>query len=105
MIVDLAIHLFDLPEVALQDYDLTGGGIREFAADQAGYLGRVADRVDKLLADGWAVKIAHSHLEAQHPHVTSYAEAVERLRRLHIEEEAVTDIAAWSDAGERLTPP
>ena len=105
MIVDIAIHLFAIPEFELQEYDLTGDGIREFAAKQTSYLGGVADTVDKLLADGWAVNIAQSHLKAQHPHVTSYAEAVERLRRLHIEEGAVEDVAEWSDAGERLTPP
>jgi hypothetical protein len=29
---------------------------------------------------------------------------VARLKRLHIEEDAITDIARWSDQGERLTP-
>jgi hypothetical protein len=29
---------------------------------------------------------------------------VARLKRLHIEEDAITDIAEWSDEGERLTP-
>ena len=103
MYVDIAIHLFGLPEFELQSYDLTGPGIRDFAADMGQRLGAVAGIVEKLLDDGWSVKIARSNLEARHPEVNSYAEAVRRLKRLNIEED-VTDIAEWSDAGERLTP-
>jgi hypothetical protein len=34
----------------------------------------------------------------------SYADAVARLKRLNIEEGAITDIAGWSDEGKRLWP-
>ncbi len=104
MYVDLAIHLFGLPEFELQSYDLTGPGIRDFAAGMGQRLGAVADIVEKLLDDGWSVKVVRSNLEARHPEVTSCTEAVRRLKRLNIEEEDVTDIAEWSDRGERLTP-
>lgn len=105
MYVDIAICLFFLPEIELQEYDLTGAGIREFAADLDQRLGAVADVVEKLLDDGWSVEIVRNNLEARHPEVNTCAEAVHRLKRLNIEEEEdVTDIAEWSDQGERLTP-
>lgn len=104
MYVDIAIHLFGLPEFEIQSYDLTGSGIREFAADLRQRLGAVADVVEKLRNDGWTVKVVASNLEARHAEVSTHAQAVTRLNRLHIEEEDVTDIAEWSDVGERLTP-
>jgi hypothetical protein len=105
MYVDIAIHLFFLPDIELEDYDLTAGGVREFADDLAGWLGLVADVVDKLLDDGWSVMVVRNNLEARHPEVGSYAEALERLRRLQIEEDRdVTDIAEWRDDGKRLWP-
>jgi hypothetical protein len=39
-----------------------------------------------------------------HPEVGTYEEAVARLKRLDIEEDAITDIAEWSDEGKRLWP-
>jgi hypothetical protein len=102
--VDIAIHLFFLPEIELQDYDLTGAGIREFVADLGQRLGAVADVVETLRADGWTVKVVANNLEVRHAEVSSQAEAAARLKRLHIEEGTITDIAEWSDQGERLTP-
>ena len=63
MYVDLAIHLFGLPEFELQSYDLTSPGIRDFAADMGQRLGAVADIVEKLLDDGWSVKVVRSNLD------------------------------------------
>jgi hypothetical protein len=103
--VDIAIHLIGLPEVELADYDLTPEGIRECAADLSQRLGAVADTVERLQSDGWAVQIIRNSREARHPQVSTHSEAVERLRRLHIDEDTVTDIAEWNDRGERLTPP
>ena len=57
-----------------------------------------------LHGDGWAVKVVANNLEARHSEVEAYAEVVGRLKRLNIEEDAITDIAEWSDQGERLTP-
>ena len=106
MYVDIAICLFFLPEIELQEYDLTGAGLRRYAADLRHRLGAVGAVVDKLRGDGWVVKIVRNNLEARHPQVQTYAEAVARLNRLQLEEgRDVTDIAEWSDAGERLTPP
>jgi hypothetical protein len=45
-----------------------------------------------------------NNLEARHPEVSAYAEAVARLKRRQIEEGAITDIAGWSDDGKRLGP-
>jgi hypothetical protein len=105
MYVDIAIWLFFSPEIELEDYDLTGAGLREYAADLTERLSNVGAVVDKLLDDGWSVKIVRNNLEARHPQVKTYAEAVERLRRLEIEEDRdVTDIAEWSDDGKRLWP-
>ncbi len=105
MYVDIAIHLFFLPDIELDEYQLTGAGLREFAADLGHRIGAVADVVEKLRDDGWAVKVVANNLEARHPEVTTHAEAVARLQRLQIEEDRdVTDIAEWSDDGKRLWP-
>jgi hypothetical protein len=50
------------------------------------------------------VKVVANNLEARHPEVRTYEEAVARLKHLDIEEDAITDIAEWSNEGERLTP-
>ena len=105
MYVDLAIHLFFPPDIELDEDELTGAGLREYAADLAERLSNVGAVVDKLRGGGWAVKIVRNNLEARHPEVNTYAEAVERLKRLQIEEDRdVTDIAEWSDDGKRLWP-
>jgi hypothetical protein len=57
-----------------------------------------------LHGDGWAFKVVANNLEARHSEVEAYAEAVARLKRLQIEEDAITDIAEWSDEGRRLWP-
>src|SRR5262245_58215700 len=105
MYVDLAIHLFFLPDIELDEYELTGAGLRRYAADLGERLCDIGTVVDKLWGDGWSVKVVANNLEARHPQVKTYAEAVERLRRLEIEEDRdVTDIAEWSDDGKRLWP-
>ena len=105
MYVDIAICLFFLPEVELQEYDLTGAGLRRYAADLDQRLRDVGAVVDKLRGDGWAVNVVANNLEARHPQVKTYAEAVERLRRLDLEQDRdVTDIAEWSDDRNRLWP-
>jgi hypothetical protein len=45
-----------------------------------------------------------SEPEARHPEVNNYAAAVAWLKRLHIEEDAITDIAEWNNDGKRLWP-
>jgi hypothetical protein len=102
MYVDIAIFLFFLPEVELDEYDLTGAGLRRYAADLGQRLRGVGAVVDKLRGDGWAVKVVANNLEARHPEVRSYEEALARLKRLDIEEDAITDIAGWNDEGKRL---
>jgi hypothetical protein len=92
------------PASALDEYDLTSAGLRRYAAALGQRLGRVGAVVDRLRGDGWAVKVVANNLEARHPEVSTHAQAVARLKRLHIEEDAITDIAEWSDQGERLTP-
>ena len=105
MYVDIAICLFFPPDVELDEYDLTGAGIRRYAADLRQRLRGVGAVVDKLRSDGWTVKVVANNLEARHPEVRTYEEAVARLNRLQLEEgRDVTDIAEWSDEGERLTP-
>jgi hypothetical protein len=105
MYVDVAIHLFFLPDIELDEYELTSAGLRRYAADLGQRLRDVGAVVDKLRGDGWTVKVVANNLEARHPQVGSYAEAVERLRRLDIEEDRdVTDVAEWSDERERLWP-
>jgi hypothetical protein len=104
MYVDLAINLFFLPGVDLDEYELTGAGLRRYATDLAQRLGDIGAVVDKLRGDGWAVKVVRNNLEARHQDVKSYADAVARLKRLNIEGGAITDIAEWSDKGKRLWP-
>src|SRR4051794_31774496 len=77
---DLAIHLFSLPGYELQDYDLSGAGVRAFASDLAGRLCSAAVLIDKLQADGWLLTVFKSNLEARHPEVRTHDEAVRRLR-------------------------
>ena len=101
---NIAIHLFGPPEFELDDYELDGQGIREFAADKSAWLGTVADTVDKLIGDGWTVKVVKNSIVARHPEVRTFEDAVNRLRRLQIEDD-VTDVAEWSADGERLTAP
>ena len=50
------------------------------------------------------LKVVAKNLEARHPEVRTYEETVARLKRLDIEEDAITDIAEWSDDGKRLWP-
>ena len=102
MYVDIAICLFFLPEIELQEYDLTGVGLRRYAADLDQRLRGVGAVVDRLRGDGWVVKVVASNLEARHPEVRSHEEALARLKHLDIEEDAITDIAGWSDEGKRL---
>jgi hypothetical protein len=83
---------------------LTSPSLRRYAADLGQRLRAIGAVVDRLRGDGWAVKVVANNLEAPHPEVRTYEEAVARLKRLDIEEEALTDIAEWSDQGERLTP-
>jgi hypothetical protein len=101
MYVDIAIHLFFLPDIELEDYDLTGAGLRRYAADLGERLRDIGAVVDTLRGDGWAVKVVASNLEARHPEVRSHEEALARLKRLDIED-AITDIAGWSDEGKPL---
>lgn len=104
MYVDIAVCLFFLPEAELDDYELNGAGLRRFAADLSQRLRDVGAVVDKLRGDGWTIKVVANNLEARHPQVKTYDEAVARLNRLQLEEgREITDIAEWSDAGERLT--
>lgn len=103
--VDIAILLFCPPWFELQDYDLNGAGLRALAAGLNERLCSAAAVLDKLQADGWLIKVVNSNLEAQHPEVNTHAQAVDRLRRLGIEEGAILDIAEWSALGERLSPP
>jgi hypothetical protein len=58
----------------------------------------------KLHGDGWVVKVVAKNLEARHSEVRTYAEVVDRLHRLHIEEDATCDIAEWNNDGKRLWP-
>ena len=102
MYVDIAICLFFLPEIELQEYDLTGAGLRRYAADLDQRLRGIGAVVDTLRGDGWTLKVVASNLEARHPEVRSHEEALARLKRLDIEEDAITDIAGWSDEGKRL---
>jgi hypothetical protein len=104
MYVDIAIHLFFLPDIEHQEYQPTGAGLRRYASLLCKHLGSIGAVVDKLRGDGWAVKVVRNNLEARHPQVKTYAEAVARLNRLQIEEDSVTDIAEWSDDGKRLWP-
>jgi hypothetical protein len=101
--VDVAIHLFGTPEFELQDYELTGQGIREYAAHNSGWLAQVAEAVDKLFDDGWTLQVVKNSIEARHPDVRTCDDATSRLRLLGIEE-TVIDVAEWSADGERLTP-
>jgi hypothetical protein len=102
--VDIAIHLFFLPEFELDNCELTGEDIRQYAADIGERLATVADAVDKLVGDGWTLRVVENNIEAQHPEVCTCDDAVNRLRRLQIED-VVTDITEWSAEGDRLTPP
>lgn len=101
--VDVAIHLFGTPEFELQDYELTGQGIQRYASEKCGWLAQVAEAVDKLVDDGWTLRVVKNSIEAQHPDLRSCEEATNRLRRLGIEE-TVIDVAEWSADGKRLTP-
>ena len=79
--------------------------LRDFAANMGQRLRDAGAVVDKLHSDGWAVKVVANNLEARHPEVRTYEEAVARLNRLQLEEgRDVTDIAEWSDEGKRLWP-
>ena len=42
-----------------------------------------------LHGDDWAFKVVANNLEARHSEVEAYAEAVARLKRLDIEEDAI----------------
>lgn len=90
--VEVAIYLFGSPEVELDDYERTGQGIREFAAANSGWLGSVADAVDKLIGDGWAVQVVESNIVARHSEVHTCQDAVTRLSGLRIDETIMIDI-------------
>lgn len=104
--VEIAIHLFGLPDFELDDYELTGPDIRDYATASREWLTTVAEAVDKLLGDGWTVRVVKSNVEARHPEVRTCKEAVERLGHLQIEEAIMLDIdiAEFSAERERLSP-
>src|SRR5262245_40434607 len=80
MYVNVAIHLFSRPDIELQEYKVTGSGLRDFAADLGQRLGAVAGVVEKLREDGWSVMVVANNLEAWNPEVTTCADAVARLK-------------------------
>lgn len=104
--VEIAIHLFGLPDYELDDYELSGSGIRKYATTNSEWLGTVADAVDKLIGGGWTVQIVKSNVEARHPEVRTCQEAAERLGLLQIDEDILIDIdiAEFSADGERISP-
>ena len=104
MSVYIAIRLFALAESELDDYELTAEGFREFASNLVERLDHAAKIAYILRDDGWSIRIVKSNLEARHTQVATYTQAVERLKRLELDQDDVTDIAEWSDSGERMTP-
>lgn len=104
MYTDIAIHLFGKPEFELDEYEPSGPGIREFAADLAHRLEHVARIAEVLEKDGWSLKVVGNSLEARHAQVNSVQDAEDRLRRLGIDPDDITDMAEWDDEGERITP-
>jgi hypothetical protein len=91
--------LFGVPEIGLDDYDLSGAVIREFTTDLCQRVGAVADVVEKLQDGGWAGQVLGNCLEVGHRQVNTYAKAVYRQSRLQIDEQAITDIAEWNNVG------
>jgi hypothetical protein len=94
MKVDIAVLLFGSPEFELQDYKPTEAGIREYAVALTTRLAEVAQVAGKLQADGWALSIKATSIEATHPDVTTAEEAVSRLARLGVSE-SIMDIGVW----------
>jgi hypothetical protein len=105
MCVDVVIHMFGLPDIAIEDYTPPSEQNRELAAPDSQPFGAIAGVAAKLHNDGWGVKLIRNNLEARHPAVSSHAEAVARLNQLHIEGDPRLDYTVWSNEGKRLLPP
>lgn len=102
MYVDIAIHLLAQPQIELQEYEASGRGIREYAAELASRLDGISRIADTLEKDGWSLAVVQNSLEARHPQVRSMEDARERVRRLGIDPDDITDVAEWGDDGERI---
>ena len=82
MKVDIAIYLFTEAEIEMQDAEICGQGIREYATEKADFLRHAADLADILRRDGWSLKVVHTNLVGTHPEVKSAEQATARLLAL-----------------------
>lgn len=102
--VCVVIYLFGEPKDEMVGYDDSSQGIRELAVVLGHKLAAVAEAVEILEGDGWAINIDGQQLEARHPMVHTREEAAERLRRLEIDDDLIDDIAEWNAEGEKVMP-
>lgn len=100
----VVIYLFGEPENEMAGHDDSSQGIRELAIVLGHKLAAVAEAVERLEGDGWAINIDGRQLEARHPEIHTRQAAAERLRRLEIDDDLIDDISEWNAEGRVVTP-
>jgi hypothetical protein len=96
--VVICLPLFGPPGRELDEGEAVGAGrLRELAAELNERLGRAADTLDRLTADGWTARVAMYDLILSRPGVETPDEAVTRLRSLGVAPEDLLIIEEVGD--------
>jgi hypothetical protein len=96
--VVICLPLFGPPGREMEESEAVGAGrLRELAAELSERLGRAADTLDRLTADGWTARVAMYDLILSRPGVETPDEAVTRLRALGVAPEDLLIIEEVGD--------
>jgi hypothetical protein len=96
--VVICLPLFGPPGREMEEEETVGARrLRDLAAELSDRLGRAADTLDRLTADGWTARVAMYDLILSHPGVETPDEAVTRLRALGVAPEDLLIIEEVGD--------
>jgi hypothetical protein len=86
MAVTVCLPLFGTPGHELEEgAAVRGRQLRDLAEQLQERLGRAADTLDRLAADGWSSRLAMYEVILLHPDVTTREEAARRLQGLGLD--------------------
>jgi hypothetical protein len=96
--VVICLPLFGPPGRELEEGEaIQSGRLRELAAELNERLGRAADTLDRLAANGWTARVAMYDLILSQPGVETPDEAVRRMRALGVAPEDLLIIEEVGD--------
>jgi hypothetical protein len=96
--VVICLPLFGPPSRELEEEEvISARRLRELAAELNERLGRAADTLDRLAANGWTARVAMYDLILSQPGVDTPDEAVRRLRALGVAPEDLLIIEEVGD--------